>query len=134
MSTVPPPLAFLAQVRCEVGALVNLGAGPYGERRCVPLLGGSVSGPGLNGEILPGGADWQILRADGPTPGAVLTRVAVMQRLARGEAVAPGDYFFRTLMRFQTGHADWLHLNATMALARGERQAQHVVLDVFRIG
>ena len=39
MSTVPPPLAFLAQVRCEVGALVNLGAGPYGERRCVPLLG-----------------------------------------------------------------------------------------------
>ena len=115
MSTVPPPLAFLAQVRCEVGALVNLSAGPYDERRCVPLLGGSVSGPGLNDGL-----------RHGPP--------AVMQRLARGEAVAPGDYFFRTLMRFQTGHADWLHLNATMALARGERQAQHVVLDVFRIG
>ena len=57
-----------------------------------------------------------------------------MQRLARGEAVAPAEYFFRTLMRFQTGHPAWLHLNATMALARGERQAQLVVLDVFRIG
>ena len=154
MNSAPPPLEFLAQVRCEVGALVNLGTGPYGERRCVPLLGGSVSGPGLNGAILPGGADWQILRADGAldiqahyivrTIDGALVEVdsrglrhgppAVMQRLARGEAVAPGDYFFRTLMRFQTGHADWLHLNATMALARGERQAQHVVLDVFRIG
>lgn len=154
MSTPPPPLEFLAQVRCEVGALVNLGTGPYGERRCVPLLGGSVSGPGLNGEILPGGADWQILRADGVldiqahyivrTIDGALVEVdsrglrhgppAVMQRLARGEVVAPDEYFFRTLMRFQTGHPAWLHLNATMALARGERQAQLVVLDVFRIG
>jgi hypothetical protein len=37
-------------------------------------------------------------------------------------------------MRFQTGHPTWLHLNGTMALARGERQATVVVLDVFRIG
>ncbi|HSM22695.1 MAG TPA: DUF3237 domain-containing protein [Rubrivivax sp.] len=154
MNATAPPLAYLARVRCEVGALVNLGAGPHGERRCVPLLGGSVSGPGLNGEILPGGADWQTLRADGEldiqahyivrTGDGALVEVdsrglrhgpaEVMQRLARGEAVAPGDYFFRTLMRFQTGHPAWLHLNGTMALARGERQAAVVVLDVFRIG
>ncbi len=154
MNTTAPPLDFLAQVRCEVGALVNLGAGPYGERRCVPLLGGSVSGPGLNGEILPGGADWQVLRADGVldiqaqyvvrTPDGALVEVdsrglrhgppEVMQRLARGEAVASDEYFFRTLMRFQTGHPAWQHLNATLALARGERQARVVVLDVFRIG
>lgn len=154
MNAAAPPLDFLAQVRCEVGALVTLGSGPYGERRCVPLLGGSVSGPGLNGEILPGGADWQVLRADGVldiqahyivrTGDGGLVEVdsrglrhgppEVMQRLARGEAVAPGDYFFRTLMRFQTGHPAWLHLNGTMALARGERQAAVVVLDVFRIG
>jgi hypothetical protein len=154
MNSAPPPLEFLAQVRCEVGALVNLGTGPYGERRCVPLLGGSVNGPGLNGEILPGGADWQILRADGVldiqahyivrTNDGALVEVdsrglrhgppEVMQRLARGEAVAPDEYFFRTLMRFQTGHPTWLHLNGTMALARGERQATVVVLDVFRIG
>jgi hypothetical protein len=154
VNAAAPPLDFLAQVRCEVGALVNLGAGPYGERRCVPLLGGSVSGPGLNGEILPGGADWQILRADGVldiqaqyvvrTPDGALVEVdsrglrhgppEVMQRLARGEAVASDEYFFRTLMRFQTGHPAWQHLNTTLALARGERQARVVVLDVFRIG
>ena len=55
----------MAQVRCEVGALVSLGPGPQGERRYVPLLGGTVLGPELAGEIVEGGVDWQIARADG---------------------------------------------------------------------
>ena len=33
----------------------------------------------------------------------------VMARLARGEAVAREEYFFRTLMRFQTGAPAWAH-------------------------
>ena len=143
----------MAQVRCEVGEIVTLGAGPYGERRCVPLLGGSVVGAELNGEILPGGSDWQTLRADGAldigahylirTADGALVEVQskglrhgpseVMARLARGESVPPGDYFFRTLMRFQTGHPAWLHLNTTMALASGRREARSVVLEVWRI-
>jgi hypothetical protein len=36
-------------------------------------------------------------------------------------------------MRFATGHADWLHLNKVMALASGRREAQRVILDVWRI-
>jgi hypothetical protein len=56
-----------------------------------------------------------------------------MARLARGEQV-PGDaYFFRTLIRFTTSAPSWLHLNATMAIARGTREAQRVVLDVHRL-
>jgi hypothetical protein len=143
----------MARVRCEVGALVSLGPAPLGERRYVPLLGGSVEGPELNGEVVPGGIDWQIQRADGVlqisahyairTPDGALVEVQsdglrhgppeVMARLARGEAVDPADYFFRTVMRFTTGHAAWLHLNQVMALARGQREAQRVVLDVWRI-
>ena len=42
-----------------------LGATPYGERRIINILGGTVEGPKLNGTVLPGGADWQIVRADG---------------------------------------------------------------------
>jgi hypothetical protein len=57
----------------------------------------------------------------------------VMARLARGEAVEPAEYFFRTLMRFTTGHPAWLHLNKVMALASGRREAQRVILDVWRI-
>ena len=38
---------------------------PAGRRRVVPIAGGTVEGPLLNGEIVPGGADWQVIAADG---------------------------------------------------------------------
>jgi len=149
----PPALMPMAQVRCEVGALVSLGAAKYGERRYVPLLGGTVAGPELNGTIVEGGVDWQVNRDDGVldiaahyvirTADGALIEVQsdgmrhgapeVMARLARGDAVARDEYFFRTLMRFQTGAPHWLHLNKVMALAVGQRQAKLVVLDVYRI-
>jgi hypothetical protein len=148
-----PALLPMAQVRCEVGALVTLGPGPLGERRYVPLTGGTVRGPELNGEIVPGGVDWQIARADGAleiaahyvvrTDDGALVEVQsnglrhgppdVMARLASGEAVRREEYFFRTLMRFTTGHPAWLHLNMTMAIAVGQREAGRVVLDVYRL-
>jgi hypothetical protein len=56
-----------------------------------------------------------------------------MARLARGDAVPPDEYFFRTVMRFTTGDARWQHLNRTIALARGEREARAVRLDVYRL-
>ncbi|MBC7939936.1 MAG: DUF3237 domain-containing protein, partial [Chitinophagaceae bacterium] len=61
-----PPWQPMGRVVCEVGELLSLGqAGPHGERRMVPLCGGTVSGPALNGEVVPGGSDWQWQRADG---------------------------------------------------------------------
>jgi hypothetical protein len=44
---------------------VSHGTTPYGERFRVPIIGGSFEGPDLKGRIVPGGADWQLLRADG---------------------------------------------------------------------
>lgn len=154
-TALPPPLLPMARIVCEVGPVVSLG-GParHGERRFVPILSGRVSGAELNGELLEGGVDWQVQRADGVTeisahyvirtPDGALVEVQseglrhgppeVMARLARGEAVAPQDYFFRTLVRLTTGHPDWLHLNKVMALAVGQREARQVRLDLWRIG
>lgn len=149
----PPALVPLTQIRCEVGALVSLGVATHGERRYVPLLGGTVSGPELSGRIVEGGVDWQINRADGvldiaahyvirADDGALIEVQSdgmrhgapdVMARLARGEPVAGQEYFFRTLIRFTTGAPQWLHLNKVMALAVGQRQASLVLLDVYRI-
>jgi hypothetical protein len=149
----PPALVPMAQVRCEVGPLVSLGLAKYGERRYVPLGGGTVRGPELNGTLVEGGVDWQVQRADGVldiaahyvirTDDGALIEVQseglrhgppeVMARLARGEGVGRHEYFFRTLMRFTTGHPAWLHLNKTLALAVGQREAALVVLDVHRI-
>ena len=151
----PPPLHWMCAVTCEVGAVVSLG-GPakHGERRFVPILSGNVQGPELSGDLLEGGVDWQVQRADGATDisahyvlrtadGALIEVQSdglrhgppgVMARLARGEDVPPQDYFFRTLVRLTTGHASWLHLNKVMAIATGRREAGRVLLDFWRIG
>ena len=149
----PPPLQPTTQVVCEVGELVTLGPAKHGERRYVPLAGGTVRGPELNGTLVEGGVDWQILRADGvleiaahyviraddgglievQSDGLRHGPAEVMARLARGEAVARDEYFFRTVVRFTTGAPAWLHLNRVLALAVGQREARCVKLDFYRI-
>jgi hypothetical protein len=143
----------MTQIRCEVGPIVTLGPAALGERRYVDLLGGTVEGPELTGTIVAGGVDWQWQRADGvldiaahyvirgadgglievQSNGLRHAPPAVMERLARGEPVAREEYFFRTVVRFNTGAPAWLHLNKVMALAVGAREARMVNLDLYRI-
>ncbi len=59
---------------------------------------------------------------------------AVMAALARGEPVAPDQYFFRTFVRFATGAPVWAYLNRVMAVASGARSADGVVLAFHRVG
>jgi len=117
-------------VDAELADILHLGHTPYGDRRVINILGGRVHGPRLSGRILPGGADWQIVRPDGAadlkarytieTDAGARILVAsdglrhgppdVIARLARGEAVDSGLYYFRTAMRFETSDpsVDWL--------------------------
>jgi hypothetical protein len=140
-------------IAAELEAVVTLGRTPYGERRFVGIIGGTVKGPKLNGRILPGGADWQIVRADtaadiqaryiieAESGARILVNSAglrhgppeVLEQLARGDKVDPALYYFRTVMRFETADpaADWL--NRILALARGERAARSVRLEVYEV-
>lgn len=54
----PPKLSHLFTLRCGVAPPMEIGHGPYGRRRCVPITSGVVRGPHLNGEVVPGGADF----------------------------------------------------------------------------
>jgi hypothetical protein len=42
-----------------------VGATPHGLRRIRYIKGGTFAGPKLAGEVLPGGADWLLVRSDG---------------------------------------------------------------------
>jgi hypothetical protein len=146
-------VALLFRVSAEVGEVRSLGPAPGGERRVVPILGGTFEGDGLAGEVLGGGADWQWRRSDGTLDidaqyalrergGAVIEVRSrglrtgppeTLARLARGEDVDPADYYFRTVLRFTTGdaHLDWL--NRTIGIATAARRARRVELDVYRL-
>lgn len=140
-------------VHAELEPIMNLGHTPYGERRVIGISGGTVSGAKLNGRILPGGSDWQIIRADGAadiqarytiesdTGARILVYSAglrhgppeVMAQLAKGDNVDPSLYYFRTVLRFEAADpsVDWL--NRILALARGQREARTVRLDVYEV-
>ena len=62
-----PRTEFLYEAIVDIGPMVPLGLSPWGERRIIHILGGEFAGPGLTGVVLPGGADRQLVRADGVT-------------------------------------------------------------------
>src|SRR5262245_51436071 len=130
------------RIHCELANILDLGPAPFGHRRVINILGGPVTGAKLNGRVLPGGADWQIMAPDGAldvharytieSDGGALIQVDsrgmrhgppdVLAQLAKGEDVDPSLYYFRTVMRFEAAHpsVDWM--NRTLALARGARE------------
>ncbi|REJ04201.1 DUF3237 domain-containing protein [Microbacterium bovistercoris] len=59
-----PVLEHAFDVVVELGEPELHGATRAGTRRVVPIIGGRITG-GVEADILPGGADWQIIRADG---------------------------------------------------------------------
>ena len=62
---VLPRTEFVYEAVAELSPSMALGTGPLGERRMVPITGGTFEGPGLRGKVLAGGADRQLLRKDG---------------------------------------------------------------------
>src|SRR6185503_5474581 len=60
-----PDLKHVCDIAVDVGPIRDLGPAPLGRRRIIAILGGAVSGSRLEADIVPGGADWQIVRADG---------------------------------------------------------------------
>src|SRR6476620_3384066 len=61
----PPKLTLAMTLHVQVGPPTELGEVPRGRRRIIPILGGTFDGPDFRGKVLTGGADWQIVRADG---------------------------------------------------------------------
>jgi len=53
--------------------------------------------------------------------------------LARGEAVDPSRYYFRTVMRFEASDPSVEWLNRIIAIARGARDKNAVRLDVYEV-
>ena len=51
--------------KVTIAELLNFGKSKYGERRIIPITGGTFKGPNIEGVVLPGGADWQLVRPDG---------------------------------------------------------------------
>ncbi len=154
MSQLPAPeLELVSTLRVEVGPPIELGPGPRGERRVIPITGGRAEGPGLSGAILAGGADTQLVRPDGvaeidasyvietDSGERVLVRnvgvrhgpAEALAALRRGEIVDPAEIYFRTIPTFDTSSATLASLTRDLFVGTGARFPDHVALRFFRL-
>jgi hypothetical protein len=153
MSMREPRLTFTMELRVQVGPPVDVGAVARGRRRIVPIRGGTFEGPQLRGEVLDGGADWQIVGDDGLTQldtrytlrtdrgeliyiqnaGLRHAAPAVMARLLAGEPVDPALVYFRTVPVFETAAPDLQWLVRAIFIGDGERLPDLVVVRVWKV-
>lgn len=147
-----PGLEVAFDVSVRVGTPLDHGTTRAGHRRVVPIVGGEVTG-GLTATILPGGADWQVVRPDGvieidgrytarTTDGDLVyieargVRVAsreVMGRIERGEDVSPDDYYFRTTLRFETSAPALAWLQERLFVASCIREFDEVRYTAYTV-
>ena len=149
-----PPLTHVCDLFVELDPIREMGRGNAGARRIIPIVGGRVVGPRLNGRILNVGADWQTIWDHGVAEldtryamelddGAVIEirnyglrhgPTEVIAKLAAGEEVAPDQYYMRTHARLETGDARYDWVNRTLFVGTGARLASAVQVSLFAIG
>jgi len=146
-------LRELVVIEIEVRPVVDLGGG----RRFVPFDGGTFEGRGrlsaTAGAVLAGGVDWQTVRPDGVleidahyalasdagetielrSRGIRKAEESVSARIANGESVDPGEYYFRTHVRLSTPAPRLRWLNDLLAVSAGERTRDRVRIDVHEV-
>ena len=125
-----PALEFVFQETVSLGKAVEVGKTARGTRRIIPITGGHFEGPSIKGEVMPGGWDWQLTRADGctdvkadyflKTDDGVVINVVNTGEICPGENGAPAAV--RTLPVFEPplGKYEWLGRHAfvgTLGLA-----------------
>ncbi len=141
------------EARVTIAPAIDIGLTPRGERRIIPITGGTFEGPGVRGRVVPGGADWQIVRPDGAaelearytleTDAGGLIYVLnrgirsgppdVLRKLREGLRVNRSEYYFRTTPIFETSVPDLQWLTRSVFVGDAERFADQVAIRFWRV-
>jgi hypothetical protein len=143
---------YIFTITARIGEVTTAGDIGHGVRRIIPIIGGEVRGD-IHGKVLAFGADFQIIRPnelieleakyaletdDGATlyvenKGIRFGPVDLLQKLKRGEPVDPKLIYFRTVPKFETGHANYRWLMENLFVASAARHTDRVVIDVHQV-
>ncbi len=148
-----PRLSFVMELRVEVAAPVEVGDVPGGRRRIVAIAGGTFDGPSIRGRILPGGADWQLIRPDGVAEldaryvletdaGQVVyirnrglrhAAPEIARELLAGRPVDPALVYFRTSAKFETAAPELQWLTRAIFVGDADRHPDLVLVRLWRV-
>ena len=140
-------------ITARIGEVTSAGDIGHGVRRIIPIIGGEVRGPDVNGKVCAFGADFQVIRpnelieleakyAFETDDGAVIYvenrgirfgPIELLQSLERGEPVDPKLIYFRTVPKFETGAKKYRWLMESLFISSAARHADRVVIDVHQV-
>jgi len=132
----------LFDIVVDLAPRLDIGAGPLGRRVLFGAAGGTFEGPRLRGDVLPGGGDWALFRADGTMSldvrltlrthdGALVQMTyggrwttppelrAAMADAKTRHQIDPAGYYFRTNPLFETGAEAYGWLNDVVCVGIG---------------
>src|SRR5215216_5782927 len=144
---------FVFTITAHIGGVTSAGDIGHGVRRIIPIIGGEVRGPDINGKVCAFGADFQIIRpnelieleakyAFETDEGAIIYvenkglrfgPVDLLQKLKRGEPVDPKLIYCRTVPKFETGAEKYRWLMENLFVGSAARHADRVVIDVHQV-
>jgi Protein of unknown function (DUF3237) len=161
MTLPAPALEHIGNLTVFVAAPIEAGdvtgLNSRGKRRIIPITGGTLAGPTLQGRVLPGGADFQIvvsdtcadldarylIALDGPehagqhifVQNRALRRGSAddIAKLVRGEAVDPAAIYFRCVPTFEVSSPAMRWLTESIFVGTGARFPDRVEISLFRI-
>ncbi|PUE27813.1 hypothetical protein B9Z39_08685 [Limnohabitans sp. JirII-29] len=154
MSLPAPTLEHVCDLAVTIDAPVEVGTTAMGLRRMIPITGGTVTGPRMQGRIVPGGADFQLIVGDGTQAHLdaryVLelddgTRVFVQNKalrvasaedsakIRRGEPVDPTRVYFRCQPSFEASTPQWSWLAEHQFIGVGLRLPDAVHLSFYKV-
>jgi hypothetical protein len=153
--TLPAPrLEHLCDLAVTIAAPVEVGQTPAGLRRMIPITGGTVTGPRVNGKVLAGGADFQLI-LDGGTQAHLDARYVIelddgsrvfvqntalrvaslenSQRILNGQPVNPDEVYFRCQPKLEATTPEWAWLSESQFIGSGRRAPDGVFLSFYRV-
>lgn len=133
---------FVFEIKAKIADVIPLGETKDGKRQAIPITGGSFSGTGIKGEIIPGGADYQLVRPDGIVEIKAIYMIktddgAVINVENSGIIDPTGEkVYFRTAPKFSApvGPYDWLNKHLFLSSIRGDPdQPGYVFIRVYKV-
>ena len=154
MTLSPPALEHVCDLAVTIAPPVGVGHTPAGLRRMIPITGGTVTGPRLNGKVMAGGADFQLILGGGTQAHLdaryvieledgsrvfvqnTALRVASLensQSIMNGQPVNPDEIYFRCQPKLEATAPQWAWLSESQFIGSGRRAPDGVYLSFYRV-
>src|SRR5690349_627769 len=145
--TIPtaPALRFTFSIVAEVGAYLPLEQRDAEVLEFIPITGGTVTGD-LRGQIIPGGGDWCLQRADEAfrvearylirtDSGAIVDveNVGIVRHLPGARGVSEPMGYFQSTPRFRTTAPELQWLTRSVFVGRAIATEHDTTVDVFEV-